>query len=141
MGEDETTEYERAAVQAGANAYISKTEISLSLPALLQPSIYPQPDQVAAVPVELHGVAIHANGAGSARAQALRLAPSMPQFAGLEAALSSTVLMGGIFFDRPAIAFAGVIGFAFLSYRQMTLPRLTRGHSGKRVLHRVQGAR
>jgi ActR/RegA family two-component response regulator len=140
MGEDETTEYERAAVQAGASAYISKTAISLGLPALLQPSPYPQP-AVAAADVRPSAVPNPASAAGGTGGQALPIAPSMPHFAGLEAAFSATVLMGGILFDRPATAFAGVVGFAFLSYRQMTLPRLTRGHPGKRVLHRVQGAR
>jgi CheY-like chemotaxis protein len=141
MGENETAEYERAALQAGANAYISKTEISLSLPALLQPSLCPQPDRPPTTPVGSRVVPIQASAAGGTAAPALSLAPSMPHHTGLEAAFSAAVLMGGILCDRPATALAGVVGFAFLSYRQITLPRLPCGHPGKRVLHRVRCAR
>lgn len=137
MGENETVEYERAAEKAGASAYVSKTEISQSLPALLQP----RPHTVSPRKVAFHGghtlapLQTAMSGSGT---HAHRLAPSVAHFAWLEALLSGSVLLGGIALDQPATAMAGVIGFAFLSYRQTTLPRLPSGHVGKRVLHRIR---
>jgi CheY-like chemotaxis protein len=131
MGENETAEYNRAAVIAGAVAYVSKTEIGRDLPKLLRCRAGGRPSQERPTAVGSPDDVI----ARTALALGTSTRPaawdwSVPRFAEWEAAFASTALLGGIVLGRPAPALAGVVGFLFLSYRQLTLPRVHRGHGG-----------
>jgi DNA-binding NarL/FixJ family response regulator len=140
MGENETAEYERAATLAGAIAYVSKTQISHALPALLHVTANGRVMHSSPSSTTRECVTVHSTTGGAGATVALSL-PPVPRYAGWEAAFSAAMLASGIALDQPASAVAGVLGFIFLSYRQLTLPRLFGGHSGGRVLHRTQRVR
>jgi CheY-like chemotaxis protein len=141
MGDNETAEYQRAAVLAGAEIYVSKTEISQILPTLLRPPADPSRWRLVSAPAMRGGAIAQASAIGGTAGSAAILTLPQPRHAGWEAIFSAATLLGGIALDRPGYAFAGVLGFAFLSYRQMTLPRIPGGQLGERVLHRARGAR
>jgi CheY-like chemotaxis protein len=141
MGENEAAEYERASALAGADAYVSKTEISRLLPALLQPATRTPGWSSMATSPGRSGAIGGATAAGGTLEAVAALTPPMPRYAGWEAALSTATLLAGIALNQPGSALAGALGFAFLSYRQMTLPRLSGGHLGERVLRRTTGVR
>jgi CheY-like chemotaxis protein len=141
MGENEATEYERAAALAGANAYVSKTEISQLLPRLLRSgtSLTGWRSQA---PFDGQGSLVtQASAIGSTWGSAALHTPSLPRYATWEALFSAAALLGGIAINQPTGALAGALGFAFLSYRQMTLPRFHGGQPGERVLRRTRSIR
>ncbi|HEY7032902.1 MAG TPA: response regulator [Thermomicrobiales bacterium] len=140
MGENETAEYEQAAAVAGASGYVSKTEIGRVLPALLRSPVDAtnwQPPTTAGI---RGGLIARASAAGT-WGQAAVIASPAPRFAAWETVLSAATMLGGIALHEPAGVLAGTLGFAFLSYRQMTLPRLRGGQLGERVLRRTHGVR
>jgi ActR/RegA family two-component response regulator len=138
MGENETVEYERAAIDAGAEAYISKTEISQVLPDLLRPPADLNRWRPISAPAMRDDTIAQATTVTGTFGAAIALTLPRPRYAGWEAILSAATLVSGITLNQPAYALVGMLGFAFLSYRQMTLPRLRGGHLGERELHRTR---
>jgi DNA-binding response OmpR family regulator len=141
MGGNETAEYERAATLTGAIAYVSKTEIGKFLPAILQAPARPSRWR-APTSLDTRGsVMAQATAIGTSWGHAAYNVQRVPRYATWEALLSTVALLGSIAFNQPAGALAGALGFAFLSYRQMTLPRSRGGRLGERVLCRTRGVR